>query len=246
LSRLARIGCAGWSYADWRGRFYPEGLPQRRWLEHYAAHFDTVEINSTFYRLPKRDAVAGWTEQVPPGFIFAVKASRYLTHIRRLRDVRDGFARFTERIEPLAEAGLLGPVLWQLPANFHRNDDVLRDAIEELGSGQHAIEFRDPSWFVDPVRKMLREQGIAAAVGDDPGRSLPVWPPTADFAYLRLHRGRRGRRGNYSPTELDEWAAVVRLWRRRAEVFVYLNNDWEGFAVRNAIGLRERVEESNL
>jgi uncharacterized protein YecE (DUF72 family) len=178
---------------------------------------------------------------VPPGFCFAVKASRYLTHVRRLRDLRDGLDRLYERIAPLVDAGLLGPILWQLPANFHRDDDRLREALAELREGRHAIEFRDPGWFVPPVRKVLREHGVAIAVGDDPRRELPVWPPTADFAYLRLHRGRRGRRGNYSPTELDEWARIVRGWRRRAELFVYFNNDWEAFAVQNALGLRGRV-----
>lgn len=241
--RRVRIGCSGWSYADWRGRFYPDGLPQRRWLEYYASKFDTVEINATFYRLPKREAVAAWAAQVPPGFCFAVKSSRYLTHIRRLRDLEEGVARFRERIEPLAEAGVLGPILWQLPANFHRDDERLRDALDRLGDGRQAFEFRDPGWFAEPVRKLLGDHGVAVAIGDDPGRELPVWPPTADFAYLRLHRGRRGRRGNYSPTELDRWAETVRKWRRRAEVFVYFNNDWEAFAPRNALALRRRLEE---
>jgi uncharacterized protein YecE (DUF72 family) len=237
----ARIGCSGWSYADWRGRFYPEGLPRRRWLEYYATHFDTVEVNATFYRLPTREAVATWAKQVPPGFCFAVKASRYLTHVRRLRDLGDGLDRLYERIAPLVDAGLLGPILWQLPANFHRDDDRLREALAELREGRHAIEFRDPGWFVPPVRKALRGHGVAITVGDDPRRELPVWPPTAGFAYLRLHRGRRGRRGNYSATELDEWARTVRGWRRRAEVFVYFNNDWEAFSVQNALRLREQV-----
>jgi hypothetical protein len=117
-----RIGCSGWNYDDWRGRLYPPGVPKRRWLEVYAEHFDTVEVNTTFYRLPKRAAVAAWADQTPNGFEFTVKASRYLTHIKRLTDVGEGVRRFYERIEPLGEAGKLGPVLWQLPANFHRDD----------------------------------------------------------------------------------------------------------------------------
>src|SRR5438067_1444807 len=123
--KRVRIGCSGWNYDDWRGRLYPERQPKRRWLELYAARFDTVEVNTTFYRLPKRDAVAAWVDQTPQGFVFAVKASRYLTHIKRLRDLGDGIARFYERIEPLRDAGRLGPVLWQLPANFHRDDERL-------------------------------------------------------------------------------------------------------------------------
>ena len=116
--RPVRIGCSGWNYRDWRERVYPQGLPTRRWLEHYAQLFDTVEVNTTFYRLPRREAVANWAAETPPGFLFAVKASRYLTHIKRLTDLGRGVERFYERIEPLADAGKLGPVLWQLPANF--------------------------------------------------------------------------------------------------------------------------------
>ena len=239
--RPVHVGCSGFSYSDWRGRFYPEGVPQRRWLEYYAERFDTVEINATFYRLPKREAVARWATQVPNGFCFAVKASRYLTHVRRLRDLGDGLARFRERIEPLVAAGVLGPILWQLPANFRRDDELLASALASVGPGRHAFEFRDPSWFTGSVRELLREHGVAIAIGDDPRRELPVWPPTADFAYLRLHRGRRGRRGNYSPAELDHWAAIVSEWRADAEVFVYFNNDWEAFAVRNALALGGRL-----
>src|SRR5947209_2317090 len=121
MSRV-RIGCSGWSYSSWKGTFYPERLPARSWFDYYAREFDTVEINATFYRLPKRDYVARWTEQAPDGFCFALKASRYLTHIKRLTDLGAGIERFYERIEPLIEGGLLGCVLWQLPENFHRDD----------------------------------------------------------------------------------------------------------------------------
>src|SRR5437868_85852 len=113
------VGCSGWQYKDWRGRLYPQREPQRRWLELYAERFETVEVNATFYRLPRREAVARWAEQTPESFIFAVKISRYLTHIKRLSGTREGLALFAERIEPLAEAGRLGPLLWQLPENFH-------------------------------------------------------------------------------------------------------------------------------
>ena len=127
-----RIGCSGWMYDDWRGRLYPERVPKRRWLEVYASVFDTVEVNSTFYRLARRDAVAGWVAQTPGGFLFAVKASRYLTHVKRLLDIRDGIGRFYEPLEPMREAGRLGPVLWQLPENFHRDDQRLAGWLELL------------------------------------------------------------------------------------------------------------------
>src|SRR3954453_6212856 len=117
-----RIGCSGWNYRSWAGDFYPRGCPPRRWLEQYATVFDTVEINNTFYRLPNRDSVARWVEQTPPGFVFAVKASRYLTHIKRLTDLDQGLRRYYERIEPLVRSPKLGPVLWQLPPTFKRDD----------------------------------------------------------------------------------------------------------------------------
>ena len=125
--KSVRIGCSGWQYDDWRGRLYPEREPKRRWLELYAGHFDTVEVNSTFYRLARREAVAAWVRQTPPGFTFSVKASRYITHIRRLRDLSEAIKRFYEPLAPLLEADRLGPVLWQLPENFHRDDARLAE-----------------------------------------------------------------------------------------------------------------------
>src|SRR5687768_8555931 len=125
----AWIGCSGWNYPHWRERVYPKGLPQRRWLEHYATLFDTVEVNNTFYRLPTHSSVAGWVEHTPAEFVFTVKASRYLTHIKRLTDLERGVERFYECIEPLVESGKLGPVLWQLPGNFQRNDERLASAL---------------------------------------------------------------------------------------------------------------------
>jgi uncharacterized protein YecE (DUF72 family) len=232
------VGCSGWQYADWRGAFYPDGLPQRRWLEHYATVFGTVEVNSTFYRLPNRDAVARWAQQVPPGFRFTVKVSRYATHIKRLTTVADSARRLAERIEPLAETGLLGPWLWQLPANFHRDDDRLAAALAELPPGRHALEFRHESWFADPVWELLRAHGVAAVIADDRRRPLPIAPLTTDWTLIRLHYGTRGRRGNYSPAELGEWAARIDALRETAEVWAYFNNDWEAFAPRNAVALR--------
>ena len=239
---MIRIGCSGWNYRDWRGAFYPEGLPARRWLEAYAERFDTVEVNTTFYRLPRREAVAHWVEQTPDGFGFAVKASRYLTHIRRLRDVADGVARLAERIEPLVEADRLIATLWQVPANFRRDDERLSAALEELVPalpGRHAFEARDPSWYCDEVAALLREHDVAFVVADDRRRPLPDTPQTASWSYVRFHFGHRGRRGNYSATELDEWAR--RLAGLRGDVLAYFNNDWEAFAPRNARGLIRRL-----
>jgi uncharacterized protein YecE (DUF72 family) len=236
-----RVGCSGWQYADWRGAFYPDGLPQRRWLEHYAATLHTVEVNSTFYRLPNVDAVARWATQTPPGFCFTVKVSRYATHMRRLTTVADSGRRLAERLQPLARAGRLGPWLWQLPATFRRDDDVLGRALEELPPGRHAFEFRDASWFCEPVWELLRAAGVAVVIAHDARRPLPDAPLTAGWTLLRFHYGARGRRGNYSDRELDAWAERIDELRTEAEVLAYFNNDWEAFAPRNALALRARL-----
>ncbi len=238
-----RIGCSGWNYRDWRGDFYPPKLPARRWLEVYAERFDTVEVNATFYRLPTREAVGRWAEQAPPGFVFALKGSRYVTHVKRLAGMAEGVERFYERVDPLAVAGKLGPVLWQLPATFHRDDARLEEALGALaGRGRHAFEFRHESWFHADVLARLRAAGVALVIGDHPERPFQSYEPTADFAFVRMHYGRRGRDGNYSRRELERWAERVRGWRRSYEVFVYFNNDWRGFAPRNARDLRRLVE----
>ncbi|MET0557366.1 MAG: DUF72 domain-containing protein [Solirubrobacterales bacterium] len=236
---MVRIGCSGWSYGDWRGGLYPNGLAQRRWLTRYAEVFDTVEINATFYRLPRRSTVAGWVEQVPDDFLFAVKASRYLTHMKRLRDIADGVARFWEPLEPLRGSHRLGPVLWQLPENFERDDDLLAAALEVLPPARHCFEFRHPSWFAPPVRRLLEERGASLAIGDDKRRPLPAVRPAGPLAYLRLHYGHRGRDGNYSKSELDVWRRRIAAWRSRRDVFVYLNNDWKGYAPANARYLKQ-------
>jgi uncharacterized protein YecE (DUF72 family) len=239
--KAVRIGCSGWSYQSWRGRLYPKGLPQSRWLERYAELFDTVELNNTFYRLPRQSAVAEWVERSPEGFVFAVKASRYLTHVKRLTDMRDGVARFYERIEPLAKSPKMGPVLWQLPANFRRDDERLASALEQLPRGRHCFEFRDESWFAPDVYALLRERGIALVIGDHPERPFQGHELTADWTFVRLHYGARGRRGNYSHAELERWKRRIAAWRSRVEVFVFFNNDWEGFAVENACWLKARL-----
>jgi uncharacterized protein YecE (DUF72 family) len=242
--RPVRIGCSGWNYDDWRGRLYPEGLGKQRWLARYAEFFDTVEVNSTFYRLASRDAVARWVRDTPPDFLFAVKASRYLTHVRRLRDVGEGIGRYYERIQPLVESRKLGPVVWQLPATFRRDDAVLEQLLWILPEGRHCFEFRHESWFTPPVYELLRSADAALVIGDHPKWPFQARALTTDWTLVRMHHGRRGRRGNYSETELDEWARRIAQWRRRAEVFVYFNNDWEGFAVKNALSLKRRLRPS--
>jgi uncharacterized protein YecE (DUF72 family) len=221
-------------YDDWRGRLYPEREPKRRWLELYSRSFDTVEVNSTFYRLAGRDAAAAWVQQTPSGFVFAVKASRYLTHVKRLLDIGDGIARFYAPLEPLADAGRMGPVLWQLPGNFHRDDARLHGWLDVLPPGRHTIEFRHASWFVPEVLNALRERGVALTIADHPTRPFQLYEMTADWTFIRFHYGSRGRGGNYSRTEIAEWAERIKRWRRRVDVYAYFNNDWSGYAPANA------------
>jgi uncharacterized protein YecE (DUF72 family) len=236
--KTVHVGCSGWNYPHWRERVYPKGVPQRRWLAHYATLFDTVEVNNTFYRLPRREAVAAWVEETPPDFLFAVKASRFLTHMKRLTDMGRGVERFYERIEPLAASPKMGPVLWQLPQTFRRDDERLAFALGRLPPGRHCFEFRHASWFVPDVYAALREHGVALVVGDHPERPFQTHEVTADWTFVRFHYGSRGRNGNYSERELQTWKRRIAQWRRRVEVFAYFNNDWEGYAVKNAARLR--------
>jgi uncharacterized protein YecE (DUF72 family) len=239
--RPVRVGCSGWNYDDWRGGLYPEGLGKSRWLGRYAERFDTVELNSTFYRLASRDAATRWVEQTPDGFAFAAKASRYLTHVRRLRDLKQGIERYYERIEPLVDSGKLGPIVWQLPPNFRRDDDVLEDALGRMPAGQHAFEFRHETWFAQPVYDLLGRHGAALVIGDHPKWPFQERVLTTDWTLVRFHHGRRGRRGNYSERELETWARRIAAWRRNVAVWAYFNNDWEGFAVTNALSLKRRL-----
>jgi uncharacterized protein YecE (DUF72 family) len=240
-ARPVRIGCSGWNYRSWKDEFYG-GRAARHWLATYAKCFDTVEVNATFYRLPTVKAVQGWVEQTPPAFLFAVKASRYLTHVKRLTDLERGLERFYERIEPLVRSGKLGPVLWQLPPNFRRDDDRLAHALDALPPGRHAFEFRHASWFAEPVYELLRARGTALVIADRPEiKAFQAHVFTADWTFVRFHYGSRGRRGNYSKRELEEWAQRFEEWCRRVEILAYFNNDWEVFAVRNALWLKRRL-----
>ncbi len=240
--RRVHVGCSGWNYKHWReGVFYPPRLPPKEWLAYYSKHFDTVEVNATFYRLPRETSVARWVAQTPASFVFTVKMSRYVTHVKRLRDLDESERLFYGRIAPLVVSPKFGPVLWQLPPTFKRDDERLRYALEHLPMGRHCFEFREPSWFVDDVYELLRRHGVALVIGDDPRRPFQTHELTTDFTFIRFHSGTRGRNGNYSDSELDEWAERLRRWRESVGVFAYFNNDWEGFAVRNALGLKERL-----
>lgn len=200
-----------------------------------------MEVNATFYRLPTESAVATWAEQTPSRFVFAVKASRYLTHVKRLKGVGPGAKRFIEPLGPLAKARKLGPVLWQLPESFQRDDDRLAATLEELPKGRHCFEFRHPSWFTEEVYALLRRHRAALVIGDHPERPFQTHEITAGWTYVRFHYGQRGRRGNYSERELEQWRRRIASWRSEIEVFLYFNNDWEAFAPRDARWLADRL-----
>jgi uncharacterized protein YecE (DUF72 family) len=242
VSQRVLIGCSGWNYKDWKGAFYPaKGCPTSRWLEFYSQHFPTVEVNSTFYRLASRDAVARWVKQTPDDFVFAPKISRYITHIKRLTDMGQAVERFYERIEPLVESPKMGPVLWQFPENFHRDDERLAFALDRLPPGRHAFEFRHPSWFNETTYGALRDHDAALVIGDDPERPFQAYEFTTDFTFIRFHGGKRGRYGNYSDAEIQEWAERIRAWAADRAAFVYYNNDWNAYAINNARMLTKLV-----
>ncbi len=238
-----RIGCSGWNYDHWRnGVFYPPRLAARNWLEHYARSFDTVEVNMTFYRLPKAPIVQRWVHETPPGFVFAIKVSRYVTHIKRLLDVHEHLPKLLQRIEPLLRSPKLGPFLWQLPPTFQRDLDRLETTLEHISHDdyRHAFEFRHPSWFCAETYELLRAHNVALVIGDRPEvNDFQAHELTADFTFVRWHGGTRGANGNYSHTELDEWAGRLASWSAGLDVFAYFNNDWEGYAVENALYLKE-------
>lgn len=235
-----RVGTSGYLYRHWRGVLYPEGLAQRSWLHRYAEVFDTVELNATFYRLPSAESVERWRDAVPPGFVFAVKGSRYLTHLKRLLDVDEGLRHFHE---PIARFGRkLGPILWQLPPQMKPDLERLDRFLARLPRGRHAVEFRDPAWYVEETADVLDRHGAAFCEHDN----LRVEPPrlTGGFRYVRFH-GTTGRySGRYGPAALRPRAeGYLASAARGVDVFVYFNNDIGGHAVRDALDLLALVGE---
>jgi uncharacterized protein YecE (DUF72 family) len=238
----AHVGCSGWQYKHWRGNFYPADIPQKRWLEHYAAHFDTVEINNTFYRLPEASSFKEWRRRAPHDFEYAVKASRFLTHMKKLKDPQAPIARFFDRARYLGPA--LGPVLFQLPPRWPLNIERLQEFLEALPRRRrYAIEFRDPSWYADDVLARLASRRVALCLHDMTG-SESGKRVTGPFVYVRFHgsQGVRKYCGTYSDNTLDEWAQWLsdRL-RAGLPVYAYFNNDADGHAPRDAVRLREKI-----
>jgi uncharacterized protein YecE (DUF72 family) len=235
------VGTSGWQYADWRRRYYPAGVPQTRWFEQLLGDFATVELNVSFYRLPKREVFEGWRARSPADAVITVKASRYLTHVRRLREPAEPVGRLMDRAAGLGAK--LGPVLLQLPPDLQADSTALAETLASFPAGVRvAVEPRHPSWWSDDIRRVLTEHGAALCWADRRGR--PVTPPwrTADWGYLRLHEGRAAVWPFYGRRALATWAErIAAAYADAEDVFVYFNNDPGCAAVDNAITFAREV-----
>jgi len=236
-----RIGTSGWHYQHWVGPFYPPGTPSEAFLDRYSESFDTVEINNTFYQLPDPDTVATWRRTVPAGFLFSCKASRYITHLKKLTEPAKSTRRFFETIERLGNA--LGPILFQLPPRWHRDLTRLAAFLDTLPRRhRYVFEFRDATWFGDEVNHLLASHGAALCIYELGGFRSPI-VATAGFVYLRLHGPGRPYQGRYDGRTLRGWARRCASWRREGrDVYCYFDNDQRGYAAIDAQRLRRMVQ----
>ena len=233
-----RIGTSGWHYAHWKGPFYPKDLPAGRFLEYYVRRFDTVEINNSFYRLPQKETLKRWREDTPEGFLFTAKASRYITHMKKLKMPEEALQTFFETIRCLDRK--LGPVLFQLPPRWRLNEDRLKEFLSLLPRDfRYAFEFRNPTWFDEKTYKALSAKNAAFCMYDIEGRRSPKMV-TADFVYVRLHGpAAEAYRGSYDSSVLAEWAGAFRKWMEQGiDIFCYFDNDEAGYAVGDALRLK--------
>lgn len=234
------VGCSGWVYRHWKGRFYPADLPQKRWFEHYSAEFDTVEINASFYRLPLASTFDGWREKAPPGFRYAVKANRFLTHMKKLADCDDSLAEFIALARRLGPT--LGPILFQLPPSLHKDLPRLDAFLDQLPDDlEHVVEFRHKSWYDEDVLALLDRHGAGFVSHDLVGLVSPRWA-SGRTAYVRFHGTGGKYRGRYSEDAMAEWAEWL-LEQRRAgrSAWAYFNNDIGGDAIEDARTLKAMV-----
>jgi uncharacterized protein YecE (DUF72 family) len=234
------IGTSGWHYDHWRGPFYSHDLSKDEFLRYYSYHFQTVEINNTFYQLPERKTLSAWCDTVPAGFLFSVKASRYITHMKKLKDPEESLTNFLERIKVLEDK--LGPVLFQLPPNWNFNSERLGTFLDSLPPDyRYAFEFRDPSWLNSQAYKALAKHRAAFCIYDFDRRLSPK-EVTADFVYVRLHGPNGPYQGQYKTKALSGWAGAFSTWSSEGkEIYCYFDNDQHGYAVRNALELQEMV-----
>jgi uncharacterized protein YecE (DUF72 family) len=238
-----RIGCSGWIYRHWRGLFYPEKMAQRLWFGHYAATFDTVELNTSFYHLPAADTFAKWRDQAPPGFRYAVKAPRFITHMKKLKDCADPVEEFLKRARNLGDA--IGPILYQLPPRWACNAERLEEFIGHLpGDLAHVFEFREKSWMTEEVLALLEARGVSFCAHDMGGLATERWA-SGPIAYVRFHGGVGKYWGRYSDEALLSWSDwIVAQAQGGRDVWCYFNNDIGGAAIHDALTLRSMIGQA--
>ncbi len=231
---IHRIGTSGWNYKHWKEIFYPADLSPRKWLEFYSSHFNTVELNATFYRLPKVNTFESWKNRTPDGFLWSVKANKFITHTKRLKDCREPLDRFYTSVSGLGDK--LGPILFQLPPSLTYDEQVFLDFCALLKPNYlHTLEVRNRSWLDDGAFEIMRKFNIAFCISDTAGRYPYHEAVTADFVYIRLHGSRKLYASEYTVEELHTWAKKILHWGKRT--FCYFDNDFEGYAIKNARGL---------
>lgn len=231
------IGTSGWSYKHWRGTFYPQEIKVKNHFSYYLQHFNTVEINNSFYRLPSEETFLNWKKIVPDDFIYVIKANRFITHIKKLHDPAVTLAPFMDHVKLLGEK--LGPVLFQLPPFMKSNTVLLEAFLEELPKKfPYVFEFRNPDWYKPEVYDLLKKHNCAFCIYELAGHISPSLI-TADFVYLRLHGPGNKYQGSYSDETLQSWADECLKWSETKDVFVYFDNDQNGYAAFNALKLRE-------
>ena len=237
-----RIGTSGWHYKHWQPVFYPKGLATDDFLRHYRQYFDSVEINNSFYSLPTQETLVTWRKSVPEGFLFSVKASRYITHMKKLKDPRESVGNFLGRIRSLGNT--LGPILFQLPPRWRLNLGRFEEFLTVLPQLRFAFEFRDPSWFDSHIYELLEGKNRAFCIYDLDGRLSPIETP-GGFVYVRLHGPDGPYQGRYQTQALAGWAGRLSSWAREGrDVFCYFDNDQSGYAVQNARELQSMLRES--
>jgi len=231
------IGCSGFHYKDWKGKFYPESIAQGKWLSYYSDNFNSVEINNTFYKIPEHSTLKSWIDQTPSEFRFSVKASRYITHMKKLKDSKIHVGKFYKSIDPLKKK--LGAVLWQLPASFHRNDERIETFCRSLdNSFTNVIEFRHISWFEEEVYNLISSFDVSFCSISAPGDLPELIEDSTCKIYLRFHGKEEWYRYNYSNEELDKWKNEI--VKSNADIcYIYFNNDYNAYAVENGIKMKE-------
>jgi uncharacterized protein YecE (DUF72 family) len=239
------IGASGWQYRDWRDAFYPRGVPQKSWLEFYAQRFTCVEINNSFYMLPKEETFASWRERTPDDLHFVVKASRFITHIKRLKDTQESVRRFMEHARHLGDK--LGPILLQLPPNLHKDADNLERTISHFGDEKLTVEFRHDSWYDDEISELLKSHDIPLTLADREESPIQPWWKTSKWGYIRFHHGMREPWPCYTRDGLRMWVDKIgEFWGKRGTVYVFFNNDPKCCALDDAITFAEECHKAGL